>query len=153
MTGTGPLIHDPIRAQSRHGRVLLPSAGVRTSGRGRNDDRMQRRQSQEAIPHSRAEDCQWARSGRLLLKSGIEGVQHGHHGSEDLVIVRARRPYPRENRFESGCLGQRAIFDIPTAAIALIGLGLLLKFRLQEPVLVAAAGLVGLVIWPFLRGG
>jgi chromate transporter len=50
-------------------------------------------------------------------------------------------------------LGQRAIFDLPTAAMALIGLGLLVKFRLQEPVLVAAAGLVGLVVWPLVRGG
>jgi chromate transporter len=50
-------------------------------------------------------------------------------------------------------LGQRAIFDIPTAAIALIGLVLLLKFRLQEPLLVAAAGIAGLVVWPLLRGG
>jgi chromate transporter len=50
-------------------------------------------------------------------------------------------------------LGQRAIFDIPTAAIGLIGLVLLWKFRLQEPMLVAAAGLAGLVIWPLFRGG
>lgn len=49
-------------------------------------------------------------------------------------------------------LGQRAIFDIPTAVIALLGLGLLIKFRLQEPLLVAAAGLAGLVVWPLLRG-
>jgi chromate transporter len=50
-------------------------------------------------------------------------------------------------------LGQRAIFDLPTAAIGLIGLGLLWKFRLQEPVLVAAAGIAGLALWPLLRGG
>jgi chromate transporter len=50
-------------------------------------------------------------------------------------------------------LGQRAIFDLPTAAIGLIGLGLLWRFRLQEPLLVAAAGLAGLAVWPFLRGG
>jgi chromate transporter len=50
-------------------------------------------------------------------------------------------------------LGQRAIFDLPTAAIGVIGLALLWKFRLQEPLLVAAAGLAGLVMWPLIRGG
>ena len=49
-------------------------------------------------------------------------------------------------------LGQRAIFDIPTAVIGLIRPGLLVKFRLQEPMLVAAAGIVGLVVWPLFRG-
>ncbi len=44
-------------------------------------------------------------------------------------------------------LGQRAIFDIPTALIALIGLALLWKFRLQEPVLVAGAGFAGLLLF------
>jgi len=50
-------------------------------------------------------------------------------------------------------LGQRAIFDIPTAAIGLIGLALLWRYRLQEPILVAAAGLAGLLLWPIMRGG
>ena len=49
-------------------------------------------------------------------------------------------------------LGQRAIFDLPTAAIGLIGLVLLWRFRLQEPLLVAAAGIAGLLIWPVFRG-
>ena len=49
-------------------------------------------------------------------------------------------------------LGQRAIFDIPTAAIALIGLALLWRYRLQEPLLVAAAGMAGLLLWPIVRG-
>ena len=49
-------------------------------------------------------------------------------------------------------LGQRAIFDIPTAVIGLLGLGLLVKFRLQEPILMAAAGMIGLVVWPLFRG-
>jgi len=47
-------------------------------------------------------------------------------------------------------LGQRVIFDLPTARIALGGFGLLLKYRLQEPVLVAVTGLAGLVPWPLL---
>jgi chromate transporter len=50
-------------------------------------------------------------------------------------------------------LGQRAIFDIPTAIMALIGLALLWKYRLQEPILVAAAGIAGLLLWPIVRGG
>ena len=49
-------------------------------------------------------------------------------------------------------LGQRAIFDIPTAAIGLIGLALLWRYRLQEPILVAAAGIAGLLLWPIVRG-
>ena len=50
-------------------------------------------------------------------------------------------------------LGQRAIFDIPTAALGLIGLALLWRYRLQEPLLVAAAGIAGLLLWPIVRGG
>ena len=49
-------------------------------------------------------------------------------------------------------LGQRAIFDVPTAAIALVGLGLLWRFRTQEPILVAGAGVLGLVLYPLFRG-
>jgi chromate transporter len=50
-------------------------------------------------------------------------------------------------------LGQRAIFDVATAAIALISLGALWRFKLHEPVVVGAAGVAGLVLWPLLRGG
>ncbi len=45
-------------------------------------------------------------------------------------------------------LGRRAIFDVPTLVIALIGLALLWRFRVPEPYLVAAAGIAGLVLWP-----
>jgi len=48
-------------------------------------------------------------------------------------------------------LGQRAISDLPTAAIGLIGLVLLWRFRVQEPVLVAGAGIAGLAAWPLFR--
>jgi chromate transporter len=44
-------------------------------------------------------------------------------------------------------LGQRAIFDVPTAAIALLSLGVLWRFKLHEPIVVAAAGLTGLAVW------
>lgn len=49
-------------------------------------------------------------------------------------------------------LGQRAVFDIPTALIALVGLALLWKLRTQEPLLVAGAGVVGLLAWPVFHG-
>ena len=49
-------------------------------------------------------------------------------------------------------LGQRAIFDMPTALIALVGLGLLWKFRVQEPILVALAGAAGLTVSAFAGG-
>ncbi|MBA2448137.1 MAG: chromate efflux transporter [Chloroflexi bacterium] len=50
-------------------------------------------------------------------------------------------------------LGLRSIFDLPTALIALVSLGVLWRFKLTEPVLVTAAGLAGLVLWPLVRGG
>jgi chromate transporter len=44
-------------------------------------------------------------------------------------------------------LGRRAIFDLPTLLIAAVALGLLMKFKkLQEPLLIASAGVVG-VVW------
>jgi len=44
-------------------------------------------------------------------------------------------------------LGQRAIVDIPTAAIALASLGILWRFKVPEPLLVVAAGAIGLIVW------
>jgi chromate transporter len=44
-------------------------------------------------------------------------------------------------------LGQRAIIDVPTAAIALASLGLLWRLKVPEPLLVVAAGAIGLVVW------
>jgi chromate transporter len=49
-------------------------------------------------------------------------------------------------------LGLRSIIDIPTALIGVVSLVLLWRFRLQEPVLVATAGLAGLLIWPLMSG-
>jgi chromate transporter len=49
-------------------------------------------------------------------------------------------------------LGQRAIFDVATAAIGLVSLVILWRFKLHEPIVVAGAGLAGLVLWPLLRG-
>src|SRR5687768_8927092 len=44
-------------------------------------------------------------------------------------------------------LGQRAIIDLPTSGIALASLGILWRLKVPEPLLVVAAGAVGLVLW------
>ena len=48
-------------------------------------------------------------------------------------------------------LARRAIYDGPTAAVALVSLGLLWRFKIPEPILVAAAGLVGLAVFSLVR--
>ena len=48
-------------------------------------------------------------------------------------------------------LGKIAIGDLLTAAVALVALGLLFRFRISNPVLIAAAALVGLVAYPLLQ--
>jgi len=50
-------------------------------------------------------------------------------------------------------LGLRAITDIPTALIALISLAVLWRYKIGEPIIVTISGLVGLILWPLLRGG
>jgi chromate transporter len=50
-------------------------------------------------------------------------------------------------------LGQRAIVDPPTALIALGTLAILLRWKVQEPIVVTVAALVGLMLWPLSRGG
>src|SRR5512145_2577099 len=40
-------------------------------------------------------------------------------------------------------LASRAIYDLPTAAVALVSLAVLWRFKVPEPILVAAAGVVG----------
>jgi chromate transporter len=50
-------------------------------------------------------------------------------------------------------LGGRAIIDWPTALIGLASLGVLWRFKVPEPVLVALSGLVGLALWPLVRMG
>ena len=47
----------------------------------------------------------------------------------------------------------RAIYDIPTALIAMISLAILWRYKIPEPILVTAAGILGLIIWPLMRGG
>lgn len=49
-------------------------------------------------------------------------------------------------------LAKRAIFDLPTAAIALVTLVLLWRYKLPEPVIVLSSGAVGLTIWLLKKG-
>ncbi|MBK1891933.1 hypothetical protein Undi14_18020 [Undibacterium sp. 14-3-2] len=49
-------------------------------------------------------------------------------------------------------LAERSITDIPTATLALVTGVLLWKFKkLQEPVIVASAALIGLAIFPLMH--
>jgi chromate transporter len=49
-------------------------------------------------------------------------------------------------------LGTRAITDLPTAAIGLVSLAILWRYRISEPIIVTTSGLVGLVLWPLVHG-
>jgi chromate transporter len=49
-------------------------------------------------------------------------------------------------------LASRAIYDLSTAAVALVSLAVLWRFKVPEPILVAAAGVVGLIVWPLVKG-
>jgi chromate transporter len=48
-------------------------------------------------------------------------------------------------------LARRAVYDLPTAAVMLISLAVLWRFTVPEPILVAAAGIVGLIAFPLFR--
>lgn len=49
-------------------------------------------------------------------------------------------------------IAKRSIIDVPTAAIALVTIGVLLKFKkLQEPVVIAVAAVIGLVLYPLMH--
>ena len=47
----------------------------------------------------------------------------------------------------------RTISDVPTAAVAIVSLAVLWRFKVPEPILVTAAGILGLILWPLVRGG
>lgn len=49
-------------------------------------------------------------------------------------------------------LGARAITDLPTAIIALASFGILWRYKISEPIIVTISGLVGLILWPLVRG-
>ena len=48
-------------------------------------------------------------------------------------------------------LARRAIYDVPTAAVTLISLGVLWRFKVPEPILVTAAGIVGLIAFTLFK--
>ena len=48
-------------------------------------------------------------------------------------------------------LTTRAITDLPTAAIALISLAVLWRYKIPEPIIVSVAGLVGLIVYPIFH--
>jgi chromate transporter len=49
-------------------------------------------------------------------------------------------------------LGRRSVFDVATAVLALVTLALLLRFtKLPEPLIIAAAAVVGLFLFPLVR--
>jgi chromate transporter len=50
-------------------------------------------------------------------------------------------------------LALRAIYDVPTSLVALVSLGVLWRFKVPEPILVTAAGVVGLLVWRLVKGG
>ena len=49
-------------------------------------------------------------------------------------------------------IATRAIYDLPTAAIALLTFGILWRFKIPEPFVVVAAAIAGLLVWPLVRG-
>jgi chromate transporter len=46
----------------------------------------------------------------------------------------------------------RAIYDVPTVLIALVSLGILWRYKIPEPILVVAAAILGLFVWPLMQG-
>ena len=48
-------------------------------------------------------------------------------------------------------LARKAIYDVPTALVALVSLTLLWRYKIPEPILVTAAGIVGLIAFTLLR--
>lgn len=50
-------------------------------------------------------------------------------------------------------LAARAVYDVPTALVALASLAVLWRFKVPEPILVTAAGVIGLIVSPLVRGG
>jgi chromate transporter len=50
-------------------------------------------------------------------------------------------------------LAMRAVYDVPTATIALVSLAVLWRYKVSEPIVVIAAGIVGLVVWPLIGRG
>jgi chromate transporter len=50
-------------------------------------------------------------------------------------------------------LAIRAITDWTTAIIALVSFAVLWRFKISEPIIVTISGVIGLILWPLVRGG
>ena len=50
-------------------------------------------------------------------------------------------------------LAVRAITDWTTAIIALISFAVLWRYKISEPIIVTISGVIGLILWPLVRGG
>ena len=50
-------------------------------------------------------------------------------------------------------LGARAITDWSTAIIALASFAVLWRYKISEPIIVTISGVIGLILWPLVRGG
>jgi chromate transporter len=73
----------------------------------------------------------------LQLKAFVQGATAAATGALSGAVV---------------VLAARAIYDIPTAVIALATLAVLWRFKIPEPIVVVGAAAVGLVVWPLVRG-
>ena len=47
----------------------------------------------------------------------------------------------------------RSVYDVPTAVIALATFAVLWRYKVPEPIVVVAAGVVGLLAWSLVKGG
>jgi chromate transporter len=50
-------------------------------------------------------------------------------------------------------LAMRAITDWTTAIIALVSFAVLWRYKISEPIIVTVSGVIGLILWPLVRGG
>ena len=50
-------------------------------------------------------------------------------------------------------LAMRAITDLTTAIIALVSFAVLWRYKISEPIIVTISGVIGLILWPLVRGG
>jgi len=82
----------------------------------------------------------WFRRNRdnVQLKAFVQGTTAAATGALSGAVI---------------VLAYRAIYDLPTAAVALASLAVLWRFKVPEPILVTAAGAVGLIVWPLVKGG
>ena len=114
--------------------------------------------------------CQ-RRTARPSTSTGRERRRHNpgsvvplHHHSGAVVqpqprqpaveSLRARRDGGRDRRHRGGgrAIGLRSIYDIPTAVIAVVTFAILWRYKVPEPIVVVAAGIVGLLVWVIGKG-